>query len=195
MKKINNKKTTSKKPAKKRNLIKIMILIVSLLLITVGVSYAYFTANITGGESTTTITVGAGTLSITYSGGSAITASNVVPGWSDTKTFTVTGNTAATATMGYTCTLVVQTNTFSAGALKYTMTSTNTGSNGTIMTAVSTPTSIGTSNISLGSGSFAGPASSKVHTYGLTISFPDTGSVQNTDQNKSFTAYVTTASA
>ncbi|MDD4706086.1 MAG: hypothetical protein PHS24_02595 [Bacilli bacterium] len=190
------KKNNKKSSIKKGNLSKVVVSIVLLLLISIGVSFAYFTASITGSETGTTINVGGGTLSITYSGGSTITVSNIYPkaeAWA-TKTFTVSGTTATAATMNYKCTLVVSTNTFSANALKYQMTSTNTGSNGTIMTAKTTSQNIatGTSNILLGNGSFVGPASAKVHTYVLTIYFPESGANQNTDQGKTFTARITT---
>lgn len=190
------KKNNKNKMLRKGNLSKVVILVVAVLLISIGASFAYFTANISGSESKTTITVGGGTLSITYSGGSTITVSNIHPkaeAWA-TKTFTVSGTTATAATMNYKCTLVVTANTFSANALKYQMTATNTGSNGTPMTAKTTSQNIGTgtSNIALGNGSFVGPATAKVHTYVLTIYFPDTGSVQNTDQGKTFNARITT---
>ncbi|MDD2409472.1 MAG: hypothetical protein PHD03_01985 [Bacilli bacterium] len=183
---------------KKGYLSKVVVLVVLLLLISIGVSFAFFTANISNSESATTITVGGGTLNITYSGGSTVTVSNIHPrpeAWA-TKTFTVSGTTATATTMNYKCTLVVSVNSFSANALKYQMTATNTGSNGTPMTAITTSQNIGTgtSNIPLGNGSFVGPVSAKVHTYVLTIYFPDTEANQNADQGKEFNARITTDS-
>lgn len=188
---------------KKGNITKIVVTIVLLLLISIGVSFAYFTANISGSESATTITVGGGTLGITYadSTGSAITVSNIYPraaAWA-TKTFYVKGNTATTDTMKYKCTLKVTTNTFSGTALKWQMTSANAVSpnnNGTIMTAKTTNQNIaaGASDILLGNGEFIGPVNltNHIHTYVLTIYFPDTPSNQNVDQGKTFTAYIKT---
>ncbi len=48
---------------KKRNITLIISGVITLLLITIGLSFAYFTASITGQETGTTITGGAGTSS------------------------------------------------------------------------------------------------------------------------------------
>ena len=176
-----------------------------LLLVTIGASYAYFTASITGSESATTITVSGGTMTIAYSGGSAITVSNIVPrglavsatttdAWV-TKSFTVTGNNTTAIVMKYKVTLVVQTNTFTSGALEYKMTATNTGSNGTPMTAFATFTDIATgeSSIVLGNGQFsAATGGNKAHDYVLYIYFLNTEGDQNANQGKSFTGYLKT---
>lgn len=189
----------------KINLTKVSLAIGLLLIVSIGVTYAYFTANITGSESSTTITVGSGTMTITYAGGSAITANNITPrglaasatpadAWVN-KSFTITGNNTTANVMKYKVSLVVLTNTFSSNALKYKMTSTNTGSNGTVIPAITTDQNIatGTSTLLLGNGSFAGPTGgAKVHTYALSIYFPSTASSQNADQKKSFTAYIKT---
>lgn len=197
------KNKTKKSKGKKVSLTKALVAIGLLLILSIGVSFAYFTANISGSESATTITVGAGTLGITYadSTGSAITVSNIYPraaAWA-TKTFYVKGNTATTDTMKYKCTLKVTTNTFSGTALKWQMTSANAANpytNGTIMTAKTTNQNIGTgtSDIPLGNGQFIGPVNltNHIHTYVLTIYFPDTPSNQNVDQGKTFTAYIKT---
>ena len=179
----------------KNKSIPIIVLIICVLLISVGASYAFFTANLTGDETQTTITVKGGTMNITYSGGSAITVSNIYPktaAWV-TKTITVTGNSTTTINMPYTLKLNVTANTFSASALKWQLTSPNTGSNGTPIPAKATNQDIasGTSNILLGSGTFTSPTSgAKAHTYVLTIYFPDTDKNQNTDQGKNFEARV-----
>lgn len=54
-------------------------LVVTVLLITIGLSYAYFSANLTGGEETTTITVTGGTMNIVYNGGANINVANIIP--------------------------------------------------------------------------------------------------------------------
>lgn len=182
---------------KKRNMTKVIMFVVVILLAVVGISYAYFTANITGTESTTTLTVTGGTMTISYAGGDTINIANVFPKpeAATTKNFTVTGTNTTAIAMKYKCSLVVTGNTFSSNALKYKMTSTNTGSNGTPIPAITTDQNIatGTSTLLLGNGSFAGPTGgAKVHTYVLSIYFPSTASNQNADQNKSFTAYIKT---
>ena len=173
----------------------IIALVVGLLLlvVVVGVSYAYFSANVTGAESASTIKVTAGSMSITYAGGSNVTVSNIYPrtaSWA-TKNFTVTGTNSTAGTMSYKLTLKVTNNTFSANALKYTLTGSKTnGDTGTVVN-VSSQTGIatGSSNIEMGTGTFQN-ASGLVHTYALDIFFPDTGSPQNNDQGKAFAAYV-----
>ena len=161
--------------------------------ILVGVSYAYFSATLTGAETASTIKVTSGTMSISFSGGSNVTLNNIYPreaAWAS-KSFTVTGTNTTAATMSYKLTLKVTNNTFSAGALKYKLTGSKTnGDTGTVVN-VSTATDIatGASNIVMGTGNFKS-ASGLAHTYTLEIFFPDTGAAQNSDQGKAFAAYV-----
>lgn len=202
------KKNSKKKKnnlLKKGNITKIVVTIVLLLLISIGASYAYFTASISDSESDTTITVSGGTMNITYSNSDVITVSNIVPrglaasatttdAWV-TKSFTVTGNNTTAIVMKYKVTLVVETNTFTSGALEYKMTATNTGDNGTPMTAVTKFTDIaaGESSIVLGNGQFsAATGGDKAHKYVLYIYFLNTGGDQNTNQGKAFTGYLKT---
>ena len=56
----------------------------------IGISYAYYTAVIDRGEESASVVSRAGNLEITYTDGSKqIIGSNIFPGWSDSKTFTV----------------------------------------------------------------------------------------------------------
>ncbi|MFA7122011.1 MAG: hypothetical protein WC277_11075, partial [Bacilli bacterium] len=90
------------------------LIYVSLFFLILGLSYAYFTAQITGSESTTTITASGGTMSITFNGGNNINMGNIFPreaAWG-TKTFTVTGNNTTTLTMNYHLNLIIESNTF-----------------------------------------------------------------------------------
>ncbi|MDD2505229.1 MAG: hypothetical protein PHF21_03015 [Bacilli bacterium] len=170
--------------------------IVALVLITsIGISYAWFSANLTGGEDSTSITVGSGTMDITYAGGPSITAINISPKSAAfaTKTITITGNSTTDLDMAYKLTLQVQTNTFTANALKWRLASDNSGKNGTIIPAKTTDQNTGTgaSAINLGSGNFVSPTEgAKIHAYTLTLFFPETSTNQNVDKGKSFTAYV-----
>ena len=63
--------------------------IVLLFLMSVGFSYAYFTTTVSGNENAKDVIVQAGTLSLKYTDGPEITAKNVQPGWTITKTVTV----------------------------------------------------------------------------------------------------------
>lgn len=161
-----------------KNTLKIIISIIILLLITIGASFAYFTANISGEETATTITVTGGIMNIVYNGGATINLTSISPQIDKvtTKTFTVTGNNTTGLEMKYNISLIIETNTFSNGAIQYKLISTNTNGNGstipnkTIMMDIAT----GSSTILLGNGSFTGPTDgNKVHTYNLELYFPE----------------------
>lgn len=182
---------------KKGNLMNIVVVIALLLVVTIGVSFAFFTAQIAGGESSTTITVAGGSMNITYASGANINVANIHPrpeAWVN-KSFTIKGNNTTAVIMKYKVSLVIGANTFSTNALQYQLVSTNTGANGTIIPSTGSNQNIATGGrtISLGEGQFtAATGGDKVHTYQLNIFFPDTGSPQNVDQGKNFTAYIKT---
>ena len=175
-------------------------LVLLLLIVGVGTSYAFFTATVSGSETASTITITGGTMTIKYAGvssGTVQTPTNIYPkaaAWV-TKNFTVTGTNTTDATMAYQIVLKVQNNTFSTDALKYKLTGTNTGENGTVINvATATGIATGSSDITLGGSSAKGTftnASDKVHTYKLEIFFPETNANQNTDKGKNFAGYVT----
>ena len=60
-----------------------------LLLLTTGLSYAWFSASISGNENAKNVVVEAGTLSLVYTDGPEIKAQNIKPGWSTTKEVSV----------------------------------------------------------------------------------------------------------
>ncbi len=187
------------KDVKKRILTSHLLIIILIMLFSIGLSYAFFAAQITGNETNVTLNLKGGTMDITYAGGQSITASNIYPrsaAWAD-KTITVTGNSTTEIDMDYSLTLKILTNTFSSNALKWTLSGTNTGNNGTIIANKSNQNiSTGARDILLGTASFSSPTGgNKVHTYSLKILFPDTGGNQNADQGKSFTARVEIAAA
>ncbi len=177
------------------NNIRYILIITILALMTIGLSYAFFTAQITGEDETVSISLTGGKMTITYEGGSALSVDNIWPKadpWL-TKTITLTGNSTTEIDMPYTLELIVNSNTFSSNALKWTLVSTNTGQNGEIIPAKTTLQNIdtGSSTINLGSGTFSSPTEgNKVHTYSLQIIFPDSGQNQNIEQGKSFTGRV-----
>lgn len=174
----------------------LITIVLTVLLISIGASFAYFTANLSGGESATTITVTGGSMKITYSSGPNINIANIIPDNNaiDTKVFTVVGNNTTSLPMGYKISLVVESNTFSNLALKYKLISENTSSSGTPAPSRTTLTNIGTgpSTIDLGNGNFTVPTGgSKTHTYNLEIYFPNAEYLQNDDQDKQIKAHVT----
>ena len=173
----------------------ILSMIISLLLITIGLSFAYFTANITNTEDSTTINVSGGMMNIHYNGGDNINAPSISPSNESfaTKTFTLTGNNTTNTNMNYHIIFVIEENTFTEEALKYKLISTNTDDNGTIAPSINELKDIPTNQneIFLGNGSFESPTSgNKVHTYNLELYFPETDEDQNENQGKTFKAYI-----
>lgn len=177
---------------KNKNIISVSL--VALMVITIlGVSYAYFTANLTGTETASTISVTAGKMEIAFSGGNNIVVKNISPSNDPigTKTFTVKGTNTTDIDMNYRLNFVVQNNTFSNNAISYSLNGTNSGENGTTVpniTSRSLPS--GESTNILGDGLFKN-ADNKIHTYELKLYFLETNENQNIDQGKEFAGYIT----
>ena len=173
----------------------IVVIIAGLLIVSLGLSLAYFDFNIIGSETDTTIIGEGGTMRIDYDGGAIIESNIMFPDDAPfaTKNFTVTGFNDTDLAMNYNISLIVTTNTFSHGGIKYKLTSTNTGSNGIVVPSISTMKDLatGTKDILLGNGSFtAATGGDKIHTYSLELYYPITGGDQSYDQGKLFNAYV-----
>ena len=66
--------------------------LVLLLLLTTGLSYAYFSTAVKGNDNAKNVVVEAGTLKLTYIDGPAIYVQNIKPGWTTTKTVSVKNN-------------------------------------------------------------------------------------------------------
>lgn len=99
-----------------KNKILMIVSIIGMVLVTIGVTYAFFSARISGIESASTLSVTAGTLGITYTEGNGdITINNAYPRidpWI-TKQFTITGsNTTGGVVMNYELGLNITANTF-----------------------------------------------------------------------------------
>src|SRR5574344_972713 len=173
-----------------------------LLLKGIGITYAYFSAQITGNESSATISTTSGTMTIVYDNGSGIlTSSNITPDATPfaTKTFTVTGNNTTDKIMPYTLSLIIDNNTFVGytdaddnlhQSLTYSLESVNTSGSGEVVPAFTgnnVPTVKGTYNF--GSGYFVN-GTNKVHTYTLKIYFLENNMDQSNNMNKAFSAHI-----
>ena len=104
-----------------------ILVVASLLVVVLSVTLAYFTAQIIGKGKDVTINSADLKIIFTDSDG-AISGSNIEPGWSDTKTFTIENKSNET----YKYNIVIQdlVNTFvTKGYLQYKITSTNDGYN------------------------------------------------------------------
>jgi predicted ribosomally synthesized peptide with SipW-like signal peptide len=159
----------------KGNMILLTIISVSTLLVAVvGATFAYFSATM-GSVSPNTIEVTSGSLSTQFNESSKM--DNYGANLGDvlfTKTFTVTGVVTGSTNLNYEALINVTNNTYTDGALVYTITSTNTSNNGSTIQATSVPVAIpsGASTITLGNGLFAGPTTTgSTHEYTLTITF------------------------
>jgi hypothetical protein len=175
---------------------KIMIIISSIIcfiiLIILAISYGYFTTNISGNESSTTISTSGGTLSIEVSGGNSFSASNLYPKAIPIviKTFTIIGTNTTDTIMNYELNLVITSNTFTTGALTYSLAGTITSGSGAIVQNINNASlDNGIKTYSLGNGSFK-TGKNKVHTYKLSFYFLDTGVDQSIDMKKNFAGHI-----
>ena len=90
-----------------------MGLILTITILGIGVAYAYFAASYVNLESSSTINVESGSIAVTYTNGTNnINASNVDPGWSASKYFTIASTNKTTKTYNYSINLYVDNNNF-----------------------------------------------------------------------------------
>ena len=172
----------------------IIISIVALAIVLITVTYAYFSARITGLESASTISLTAGTMTIHYTeGNEEVVLNNIYPRDEEwiTKTFTLTGNNTTAIPMDYQAGLEITTNTFKGGQLSFSL-EVGQNNDGISMTPVTNKAIVGSNRTMLiGSGSFPGSTTNGVQTYTLKIYFLDIGKNQNINQGATFNAKIT----
>ena len=170
----------------KSNKIKVIVLTVLLFLIAIsGITYAYFSIQIVGNEEASSIRVTTANLKLIYTDTLVMSGEKIYPGWTQTKTVTVenAGNqdvyyniiwrellneiTNDELVISATCTSSVQGNT--CPNISETVIPTET----TLANNISIKKNI---RIEVG----------ETHTYVVTVTFKETGSVQNYNQNKQF---------
>ena len=175
---------------KSRNTIIVSIVALAIVLITV--TYAYFSARITGIESASTISLTAGTMGIVYTEGNEnVTLNNIYPreeAWV-TKTFTLTGYNTTATNMTYDLGLNIITNTFPDDYLTYDLTMVSS-TNGTPIATKTGYVINGTGTLRFGTGTFTN-ADGDTHNYELKIYFKDSGEDQNDAQEAIFNANIT----
>ncbi len=181
------------KDVKKNNVIIVMFIVVLTMVIGIGLSYAFFSARISGEESESTIVMEAGSLSIEYADlSNAITVSKIYPkedAWV-TKEFKVTGKNTTDLVLFYKIKIVLDNNEFEGLGLSYSLESKNTGNNGNIIPSISKEY-IGKDDVNLGQGYFVNTGStSKEHKYTLKIYFKENGEDQNYLQGAKFAAHI-----
>ena len=183
--------------------VKAMVFVVLAIILTLGVTYAYFRATITGVESESTISIGGATLKIVYEGTETINAENVIPGWSAKKYFNVDVTNTSGKDIEYDINLVVTNSNFNTtndtgnSYLEYALYKC-TSDTDTACETVITSSSI----LDIQSGekkvySAKTKTSGKTY-YALELSFPNQDAVQSqtgtNDQPLTFTGYVTLVS-
>ena len=156
--------------------------LVFLLLMTISLSYAYFSASISGNDNAKDVVVNAGTLSLVYTDGPEIKAQNIKPGWSTTKEVSVKN----TGTLDTNYNIIWQslTNEITNNEMVISATCQRLNSAGTVegtcepisQAAISDMTIAKKINIEAGI----------THKYTFTILFKETNSDQNNNQGKGF---------
>ena len=165
---------------------KVKVIVVTLLIFIVsiaGITYAYFTIQITGNDTASSMRLTTANMSLIYNDVQIVSGEHATPGWTQTKTLTVTNNGNVTAY--YTIIWRDLYNEVTNNELVISATCSSTsGSCPTISeTVVPTTNPEGHSinvkqNIEIPVG--------VTHTYTLTALFKETGSNQNYNQNREF---------
>ena len=152
----------------KSNKIKIIVITALIFLVSIaGISYAYFTIQITGNDTASSMRLRTANMSLVYNDVQILSGEYAQPGWTDTKTLTVTNNGNVDAY--YTIKFRELVNTIVNGELVLSATC-------TASTEITDAYMYGSITIAPG----------VTHTYTVTALFKETGSNQNYNQNKSF---------
>ena len=168
----------------KSNKIKIIVITALIFLVSIaGISYAYFTIQITGNDTASSMRLRTANMSLVYNDVQIVSGEYAEPGWTQTKTLTVTntGNVDA----NYTIIWRDLYNEVINGELVISATCSATSGSCPTISETAVPTRLTEStgsavkaNISIAPG--------VTHTYTLTALFKETGSNQNYNQNKEF---------
>ena len=153
-----------------------------LLIMTTGLSYAYFSASVKGNENAKDMVVEAGTLNLVYTDGPEIKAQNIKPGWSTTKEVSVKNN----GTLGAYYNVIWQslTNTISNNELVLSATCQRLNSAGTVEGTCESISQAAISDMTIAKR--VSIESGITHKYTFTILFKETNADQNTNQGKKF---------
>lgn len=157
-----------------------IITILTIVVLIVGVTFAYFTTGLSQNSavngSVTTAKVG----DITFDGGADFNDStDIEPGWKETKTFTIT--TPATDVKSTVYIRLDYTNTFQ----DLTWSLTGTGANSEIAGVI--PTASTSTTVTLVTLTINPSSSAQTFNYSLTVELPDKTTNQDYDQGKTFT--------
>ena len=157
-------------------------LIVLLLLLTVGLSYAYFSTAVKGNDNAKDVIVEAGTLKLTYTDGPAINAQYIKPGWSTTKEVSVKNN--GTLDAYYNVIWQTLTNTITNNELVLSATCQRLNASGTVEGTCDSISQAPISDMTIAKK--ISIEAGITHKYTFTILFKETNADQNYNQGKEF---------
>ena len=153
-----------------------------LLLLTTGLSYAWFSASISGNENAKNVVVEAGTLKLTYTDGPAINAQYIKPGWSTTKEVSVKNN--GTLDTNYNVIWQSLTNTITNNELVLSATCQRLNASGTVEGTCDSIPQVPVSDMTIAKK--ISIESGFTHKYTFTILFKEINANQNYNQGKEF---------
>ena len=168
----------------KSNKIKIIVITALIFLVSIaGISYAYFTIQVVGNDTASSMRLRTANMSLVYNDVQIVSGEYAEPGWTQTKTLTVTNNGNVDAY--YNIIWRDLTNEIISNELVISATCSSSSGSCSNMSETAVPTSMSEShNIAVKRGISIAPG--VTHTYTLTILFKETGSNQNYNQNKEF---------
>ena len=153
-----------------------------LLIMTTGLSYAYFSASVKGNENAKNVVVEAGTLSLVYTDGPEIKAQNIKPGWSTTKEVSVKN----TGTLDTNYNIIWQslTNEITNNEMVISATCQRLNASGTVEGTCESISQAAISDMTIAKK--ISIESGITHKYTFTILFKETNADQNYNQGKEF---------
>ena len=166
----------------KDNKILIGTTLVLLLLLTTGLSYAYFSTAVKGNDNAKDMVVEAGTLKLTYTDGPVINAQYIKPGWTTTKTVSVKNN--GTLDAYYNVIWQSLTNGITNDELVISATCQRLNANGTVEGTCESISQAPISDMTIAKK--ISIESGITHKYTFTITFKETNTDQNYNQGKKF---------
>ena len=153
-----------------------------LLIMTTGLSYAYFSASVKGNENAKDMVVEAGTLSLVYTDGPEIKAQNIKPGWSTTKEVSVKNT--GTLDTNYNVIWQSLTNTITNNELVLSAKCQRLNASGTVEGTCESISQAAISDMTIAKR--VSIEAGITHKYTFTILFKETNADQNTNQGKKF---------
>ena len=153
-----------------------------LLIMTTGLSYAYFSASVKGNENAKNVVVEAGTLSLVYTDGAEIKAQNIKPGWSTTKEVSVKNT--GTLEANYNIIWQSLTNEITNNDMVISATCQRLNASGTVEGTCESISQAAISDMTIAKK--ISIESGITHKYTFTILFKETNADQNYNQGKEF---------